>query len=324
MADSNDTNPPADSAQPSTDSENLLATDTTATSAPTTTTSTTAATSESPAMDSTFSNIDSSLPPIESTLPAIDTSLPQMDSTLPSFDTSPPPFDSSVPALPSIDTSMPPLDTNLTATDTHSFFADTNHNGVHDVQSGLPTSAPEESDNGFPSHTDSFDHSEVNGAYQFSDQPAHEQQQSHPPPQGQEQQYQQYQQPQQQQYQQHQDVYQNSQAGTPTMNVNASQTMDYNGVQGQQQGHIPQAPIGSPMPSNGPPMHSPGSYMGYPTQMSMSPNDQMRYQLPGDANKMLSSSRHKKEVKRRTKTGCLTCRKRRIKVRESNIKNPTI
>lgn len=44
----------------------------------------------------------------------------------------------------------------------------------------------------------------------------------------------------------------------------------------------------------------------------------MHYQLQGDANKMLSS-RHKKEVKRRTKTGCLTCRKRRIKVRKQFI-----
>lgn len=28
----------------------------------------------------------------------------------------------------------------------------------------------------------------------------------------------------------------------------------------------------------------------------------------------MSGGRHKKEIKRRTKTGCLTCRKRRIKV----------
>jgi hypothetical protein len=42
----------------------------------------------------------------------------------------------------------------------------------------------------------------------------------------------------------------------------------------------------------------------------------MRYQLPpqpGDT-RVLSGGRHKKEIKRRTKTGCLTCRKRRIKV----------
>jgi hypothetical protein len=43
----------------------------------------------------------------------------------------------------------------------------------------------------------------------------------------------------------------------------------------------------------------------------------MRYPIPaqggGDA-RMLSGGRHKKEIKRRTKSGCLTCRKRRIKV----------
>lgn len=71
-----------------------------------------------------------------------------------------------------------------------------------------------------------------------------------------------------------------------------------------------QAPIGSPLPSGMPPM---GAYMHpYPGMQMGSP--QMRYQLPGDHSKMLSGSRHKKEVKRRTKTGCLTCRKRRIKV----------
>jgi hypothetical protein len=50
------------------------------------------------------------------------------------------------------------------------------------------------------------------------------------------------------------------------------------------------------------------------------PNLQMRYQLPpqGDQ-RILSGGRHKKEIKRRTKTGCLTCRKRRIKVRESHF-----
>lgn len=89
------------------------------------------------------------------------------------------------------------------------------------------------------------------------------------------------------------------------------QTMEHPG----QASHIPQAPIGSPMP----PMASVGQYMtGYPTnvgQMGMNQSAQMRYQLQGDPNKMLSGGRHKKEVKRRTKTGCLTCRKRRIKVR---------
>lgn len=45
----------------------------------------------------------------------------------------------------------------------------------------------------------------------------------------------------------------------------------------------------------------------------------MRYQLPpqGDQ-RILSGGRHKKEIKRRTKTGCLTCRKRRIKCDEGH------
>lgn len=328
MAENESTNPPADS----TKAENLLATDTTTASDPTTTRS------DPPAVDSAFPAVDSSLPQFDSTLPAIDTSLPPMDSTLPSFDTSLPQFDSSVPALPSIDTSMPPLDSTLPATDTHSFFGDTNQNDTQNAHSRAPGPG-ESSDNGFPSQLDTFDsvdRSQSNGAYQYSEQPAQEQQpsqqqspQSHSEPPDQEQQHQyqpqqqQYQQtPQQsppylqQSYQQNHDMYQNSHAGTPSMNINTTPTMDYNGLQGQQQGQIPQAPIGSPMPSNGPPMPSTGQYMtGYPTQMNMNSNDQMRYQLPGDPNKMLSSGRHKKEVKRRTKTGCLTCRKRRIKVR---------
>ncbi|KAF2761681.1 hypothetical protein EJ05DRAFT_496583 [Pseudovirgaria hyperparasitica] len=46
----------------------------------------------------------------------------------------------------------------------------------------------------------------------------------------------------------------------------------------------------------------------------------VRYQLPpqqGDQ-RMMSGGRHKKEIKRRTKTGCLTCRKRRIKCDEAH------
>lgn len=45
-------------------------------------------------------------------------------------------------------------------------------------------------------------------------------------------------------------------------------------------------------------------------------NGAMRYpiqpQTPSE--RQISGGRHKKEIKRRTKTGCLTCRKRRIKV----------
>lgn len=47
-------------------------------------------------------------------------------------------------------------------------------------------------------------------------------------------------------------------------------------------------------------------------------NGTMRYpiqpQTPSE--RQISGGRHKKEIKRRTKTGCLTCRKRRIKVSE--------
>lgn len=45
-------------------------------------------------------------------------------------------------------------------------------------------------------------------------------------------------------------------------------------------------------------------------------NGMMRFPIPQAPldSRQMSSSRHKKEIKRRTKTGCLTCRKRRIKV----------
>jgi len=43
-----------------------------------------------------------------------------------------------------------------------------------------------------------------------------------------------------------------------------------------------------------------------------------RYSLSGDAHNLFAGNRHKKEIKRRTKTGCLTCRKRRIKVRAAS------
>ena len=57
-----------------------------------------------------------------------------------------------------------------------------------------------------------------------------------------------------------------------------------------------------------------------PTMPSNAPNGHngmMRYPIPPQAPKdvrQMSGGRHKKEIKRRTKSGCLTCRKRRIKV----------
>jgi hypothetical protein len=90
-----------------------------------------------------------------------------------------------------------------------------------------------------------------------------------------------------------------------------------------------QQSMGSPLP---PPSHGMPQYYGHQAHQQhphapsgqqmmggMGPaqfNATMRYQLPpqhGDQ-RVLSGGRHKKEIKRRTKTGCLTCRKRRIKV----------
>lgn len=79
--------------------------------------------------------------------------------------------------------------------------------------------------------------------------------------------------------------------------------------------------MGSPLPPPPHPMQQhyppPGyAHPGQPMNMGPAQYNAMRYQLPpqpGDT-RVLSGGRHKKEIKRRTKTGCLTCRKRRIKV----------
>ncbi|KAJ4341860.1 hypothetical protein N0V87_001525 [Didymella glomerata] len=94
--------------------------------------------------------------------------------------------------------------------------------------------------------------------------------------------------------------------------------------QHQQHQQPPQQPMGSPLP---PPQHAmqqhypPPGYAHPGQQMQMGPAqyNAMRYQLPpqGDQ-RVLSGGRHKKEIKRRTKTGCLTCRKRRIKCDEAH------
>ena len=92
----------------------------------------------------------------------------------------------------------------------------------------------------------------------------------------------------------------------------------------QQQPQPGPPPMGSPLP---PPQHTINQYYSHPAHtpgqpMPMGPQHlAMRYQLPPQPGeqRILSGGRHKKEIKRRTKTGCLTCRKRRIKVSaESN------
>lgn len=62
---------------------------------------------------------------------------------------------------------------------------------------------------------------------------------------------------------------------------------------------------------------------GQPMGITSSPHNSsmpMRFQLPPNHQepRMMSGGRHKKEIKRRTKTGCLTCRKRRIKCDEGH------
>ncbi|KAI9747876.1 MAG: hypothetical protein M4579_007364 [Chaenotheca gracillima] len=95
--------------------------------------------------------------------------------------------------------------------------------------------------------------------------------------------------------------------------------------QGQAQG-----PMGSPLP---PPVAPMGAYYHAPPpsmpphhhqqppphpNVTSSPHPQpLRYSLPSDG-RIMSGGRHKKEIKRRTKTGCLTCRKRRIKCDEAH------
>ncbi|KAI9791780.1 MAG: hypothetical protein M1833_001339 [Piccolia ochrophora] len=87
-----------------------------------------------------------------------------------------------------------------------------------------------------------------------------------------------------------------------------------------------QAPMGSPLP---PPVAPMGGY--YPQQgqslpppqqhinVTSSPHNQgVRYPISAPDGRIMSGGRHKKEIKRRTKTGCLTCRKRRIKCDEAH------
>ncbi|KAL4867773.1 hypothetical protein BDV12DRAFT_186456 [Aspergillus spectabilis] len=268
---------------------------------------------------------DHSLPPIDKTLPTSDTSLPAIDMSLP-------PIDSTIPALPPIDTSLPPLDTTLPAMDDLQ-GAEANFSFDrfdHDAESG--DGVNENGTNGLDNHT-TEPHRPSSTPVSHNSAPPNG---LHPPPPGQQHQQQHYeeQQPPQHHYSPHQnappqhppqqspapvhqqpphqqpqhapDMYHNHHSASPPL-TNSS-------MQGQPS-HIPQAPIGSPMP----PMASVSQYMaGYPSPMGMNSGGQMHYQLQGDASKMLSNSRHKKEVKRRTKTGCLTCRKRRIKCDEGH------
>ncbi|GAP91750.1 putative negative acting factor [Rosellinia necatrix] len=108
------------------------------------------------------------------------------------------------------------------------------------------------------------------------------------------------------------------------MPLPSMRTFDPVQQQSQQQQHMAMAMPLSPVPS------APGQQPLYYQQQvplnsmvgnayaSLSP-DAMggRFPLPpGGPGTVLTAGRHKKEIKRRTKTGCLTCRKRRIKCDE--------
>ena len=115
---------------------------------------------------------------------------------------------------------------------------------------------------------------------------------------------------------------QGSSMSLPPLNLPPIRLQD--GQQPPPQPQSTQQPMGSPLP---PPQHGLPQYYAHPAHaqpgqpmnmgnMGPAQFNAMRYQLPPQAadQRVLSGGRHKKEIKRRTKTGCLTCRKRRIKV----------
>ena len=120
-----------------------------------------------------------------------------------------------------------------------------------------------------------------------------------------------------------------SSAQLPSLNLPPIRIMDQhqNPQQvAQLQQQSAQAQMGSPLPPPVAPMgtayYNPNlpPQQGNPNITSSPLNQSMRYPIPNDG-RIMSGGRHKKEIKRRTKTGCLTCRKRRIKV--SSIRSLT-
>lgn len=96
----------------------------------------------------------------------------------------------------------------------------------------------------------------------------------------------------------------------------------------QQHQQAPPPPPPPPPPSGPPgqmPPPMPQYYINPVQQYPMAtadPNQPMRYPIPPADSRIMSGPRHKKEIKRRTKTGCLTCRKRRIKVCRRRVSLP--
>lgn len=84
--------------------------------------------------------------------------------------------------------------------------------------------------------------------------------------------------------------------------------------------HMPQ--YGSLLPSMsqyyGSQLNASGQYVGGPLA-PIAAGPRFPIAPTSDPNSIISAGRHKKEVKKRTKTGCMTCRKRRIKVGSSLV-----
>ena len=111
-----------------------------------------------------------------------------------------------------------------------------------------------------------------------------------------------------------------SNVSLPSLNLPPIRTIDGRQHPPQQQSQQPQGGPPAMPPGLPPPMNHqfyPGHSLPPPQHMNITsdPNQPMRYPLPPPPDgRIMSGGRHKKEIKRRTKTGCLTCRKRRIKV----------
>ncbi|KAK4227428.1 transcriptional regulatory protein moc3 [Podospora fimiseda] len=126
----------------------------------------------------------------------------------------------------------------------------------------------------------------------------------------------------------HTDHYRPTPTALPSM-----RTLDHghghaHGQQQQQQQQPPQphalamgAHMGAPM-APAPTQAQMGYYNMHPHVYGLPDPNALRFAIPqglaADPRIAMSGGRHKKEIKRRTKTGCLTCRKRRIKCDEGH------
>lgn len=118
--------------------------------------------------------------------------------------------------------------------------------------------------------------------------------------------------------------YRGSPPGAASMSLPSIQHFEGAGLQSQPQ-YIPAAHMNGAPPMMHAQQYNPNMLQYQPQPMpptmpSNAPNGHsgmMRYPIPPQAPldaRQMSGGRHKKEIKRRTKSGCLTCRKRRIKV----------